>query len=201
LLKIYTQRNCKGISLKTQFLYLLVFLCRYLDIFWNFGSIYNEIMKLIFITSSAIIVYLMKFVEPYASTYESKVDSLNILFIILPCMLLALVVNDYFTATEILWTFSIYLEAVAILPQLVVVHEYARNQNGFVENLTSNYVVALGAYRALYIINWIYRFATEPGYSAWIVWVAGFIQTMIYVDFFYYFAKAQFKGEKMSLPI
>ena len=29
------------------------------------------------------------------------------------------------------------------------------------ENLTSHYVFALGAYRGLYLLNWIYRYMTE----------------------------------------
>ncbi len=41
--------------------------------------------------------------------------------------------------TQVLWTFSIYLEAVAILPQLVLMQ---RTQN--IDNLTANYVALLG---------------------------------------------------------
>lgn len=97
---------------------------------------------------------------------------------------------------QILWTFSIYCEAVAIMPQLVILTRY-----GDVENLTANYVFSLGAYRGLYLLNWIYRYNTEPYYRAWIVWVAGIIQTALYVDFFYYYAKSKFRGEtNMSLP-
>ncbi len=33
-----------------------------------------------------------------------------------------------------------------------------------VEGLTGNYVACLGAYRALYIINWIYKAYAHPGY-------------------------------------
>jgi hypothetical protein len=51
---------------------------------------------------------------------------------------------------QALWTFSIYLEALAILPQLIVLQRYRE-----VENLTSNYIFFLGAYRALYILNWV----------------------------------------------
>ena len=40
---------------------------------------------------------------------------------------------------QVLWTFSIYLEAVAILPQLVLMQ---RTQN--LDNLTANYVALLG---------------------------------------------------------
>ena len=58
-----------------------------------------------------------------------------------------------------LWQASIYLEAVAILPQLTVI---MRTQN--IDNLTSNYIALLGAYRAFYILNWIYRYFTEENY-------------------------------------
>ena len=40
---------------------------------------------------------------------------------------------------QILWTFSLYLEAVAILPQLVLLQ---RTQN--IDNLTGNYILLLG---------------------------------------------------------
>ena len=45
LLKIYTSKNCNGLSLKTQFLYVVVFCTRYLDLMFSFISLYNEIMK------------------------------------------------------------------------------------------------------------------------------------------------------------
>lgn len=51
----------KGISFKTQALYVVVFVARYLDLFTgDFVSIYNTFMKLFFIGSSAYILYLMK---------------------------------------------------------------------------------------------------------------------------------------------
>ena len=50
---------------------------------------------------------------------------------------------------QVLWTFSIYLEAVAILPQLILLQ---RTQN--IDNLTGNYVALLGSYRAFYVLNW-----------------------------------------------
>eukprot|EP00457_Paulinella_chromatophora_P011741 gb/GEZN01011899.1/.p1 GENE.gb/GEZN01011899.1/~~gb/GEZN01011899.1/.p1 ORF type:complete len:244 (+),score=27.61 gb/GEZN01011899.1/:64-732(+) len=203
LLKIVSVKNCRGISLKTQALYLLVFITRYLDIFYTFHlSVYNFVMKIIFIGSSGMIVWLMAFKRPYCDTYEKKKDSFNVLFVIIPCAVLALLVNEYFSPVEVLWTFSIYLEAVAILPQLIVVHACAKDTQGFVENLTSHYVFSLGSYRALYIINWIYRYYTEPYFSQWIVWIAGAVQTAFYIDFFYFYITAQVTGKQhMSLPI
>jgi ER lumen protein retaining receptor len=139
--------------------------------------------------SSCLIVYWIKFKEPYCRSYDPKVDTVPLVYIIAPCAILALLINDYFGVFEVLWTFSIDLEAVAIVPQLVVVHAFAKAHNGFVESLTSDYVFCLGGYRAMYLFNWIYRLATEPGYSNWIVWVAGIVQTGIYCDFFYYYVK------------
>jgi ER lumen protein retaining receptor len=158
-------------------------------------------MKIIFIATSFAIVYLMKFKRPINQTYDKATDNFNLAFLIVPCFLLSLVINEYFTFTEVLWTFSIYLEAVAIVPQLVVIHKFAAQQNGFVETLTSHYVFCLGGYRAFYLINWIYRFFTEPGYRNWIVWIAGVVQTAIYCDFFYYYLIARIEGKHMALPI
>jgi len=195
------QKNCRGISLKTQLLYLVVFVCRYLDLFYNFSSLYNSLMKIIFIGSSGAIVYVMSARPPICDTYDKKADSFNLLFLIIPCTVFALIFNEYFSPIEILWAFSIYLEAVAIVPQLIMVHDYAGKHQGFVENLTTNYVVTLGAYRALYLLNWIYRLITEEGYRNWIVWIAGLVQTAIYCDFFYYYIKAWINNKSFSLPI
>ena len=80
---------------------------------------------------------------------------------------------------QILWTFSIYLESVAILPQLFMI-----SKTGEAETITSHYLFALGLYRALYILNWIYRFYFE-GFFDLIAVVAGCVQTILYCDFFY----------------
>ena len=81
--------------------------------------------------------------------------------------------------TQILWTFSIYLESVAIMPQLYMV-----SKTGEAESITSHYLFALGSYRALYLVNWVYRYYFEGFYDI-IAVVAGCVQTILYCDFFY----------------
>ena len=83
------------------------------------------------------------------------------------------------SVVQVLWSFSIWLEAVAIFPQL-----YMLQTTGEAETINAHYLAALGLYRALYLVNWIYRYYTE-GYVDWIVWIAGTIQTLLYADFFY----------------
>lgn len=84
-----------------------------------------------------------------------------------------------------LWAFSIWLESVAILPQLFMLQ-----RTGEAETITTHYLFALGAYRALYIPNWIWRFFTENHYWDPIPVIAGIIQTVLYSDFFWiYYTK------------
>ena len=195
LLRLRVHKNAAGLSLKTQELFLLAFVARYLDLFVSFGSVYNTIMKVIYIGCSALIVYMLRCLEPWKTTYDRSQDSfLHIKFAVAPCAVLALLIHQEFSVLEVLWTFSIYLEAVAIVPQLIVL---ARTQD--VENLTSNYVFLLGLYRALYLFNWIYRAATEMYYHhQWIVWISGLVQTALYVDFFYYYALSKYHNTKFN---
>ncbi|WOL05575.1 hypothetical protein Cni_G14304 [Canna indica] len=66
-------------------------------------------------------------------------DTFRHYFLIIPCLILALLIHHSFTIIEVCWTFSIYLEAVAILPQLLLLQ---RSRN--IDNLTGNYVFFLG---------------------------------------------------------
>lgn len=129
-------------------------------------------MKLVFLASSATIIYYMRFHRVVRTTYDRELDTFRSWLLIGPCFLLALVINQGFSAVEvidahndqevltcafvqddcdqstvlqILWAFSLYLEAVAILPQLVLLQ---RTQN--IDNLTGNYILLLGQVSAAY---------------------------------------------------
>lgn len=197
LLKLLASRSAAGISLKSQELFFLVFVTRYVDLFTHFVSLYNTVMKVLFLLFSGAIVYVIRCREPFRSSYDKSHDTfLHLKFAVLPCAILAVVFNEEFSIMEILWTFSIYLEAVAIIPQLILLQRH-----GEVENLTSNYVLLLGAYRGFYLLNWIYRAATEKSYHMiWLMFIAGMVQTALYVDFFYYYAMSKYHGKKMTLP-
>lgn len=108
--------------------------------------------------------------------------------------MLALLINNEFTIVEVLWTFSIYLESVAILPQLFLV-----SKTGEAESITSHYLFALGSYRGLYLLNWVYRYYAEDHYDL-IAIVAGLVQTILYCDFFYLYITKVLKGKKLQLP-
>lgn len=192
LLKIWTTRSCAGISGKSQVLFALTFIARYLDIVINYVSIYNTVMKIIYLAASIATVYFM-YVK-FKATYDHNHDTFRLEFLLVPAFVLSLIINHEFSFIEVMWTFSIYLESVAILPQLFMV-----SKTGEAETITSHYLFMLGSYRALYIVNWVYRYYTEGFYDI-IATIAGIIQTVLYCDFFYLYITKVLKGKKLQLP-
>ncbi|CAI0380257.1 unnamed protein product [Linum tenue] len=184
-----------GVSLKTQELYFLVFVTRYLDLFTHFISLYNTIMKLIYLGSAFSIIWYIRHHKLVRRSYDKDQDTFPGYFLILVSFALAVFVHEKLTFKEVMWTFSLYLEAVAILPQLVLLQ---RTRN--IDNLTGQYIFLLGSYRALYILNWIYRYLSEQRSIHWITWVSGVIQTLLYADFFYYYIQSWRKNVKLELP-
>ncbi|CAB4489271.1 ER lumen protein-retaining receptor 1 variant 2 [Rhizophagus irregularis] len=192
LLKIQKTRSCAGISFKTQLLYAIVFVTRYLDLFTTWISLYNTIMKIFFIASSIYILYLMKY--KFRATYDPILDTFRIEFLLGGSVILALIFNYDFIPMEILWSFSIFLESVAILPQLFML-----SRTGEAETITTHYIFALGGYRALYLCNWLWRYIFD-GHVEVYAWIAGVIQTALYSDFFYIYYTKVLHGKKFELP-
>ncbi|CAF2943486.1 unnamed protein product [Rotaria sp. Silwood2] len=81
---------------------------------------------------------------------------------------------------EYFWQFSIYLEMLAIIPQLSLIYK----QRTITKTMTY-YLVMLGSYRAFYVLNWTYRYNMEHYWEP-ISFFCGFIQTIIYIYFFIY---------------
>ncbi|TMS15300.1 ER lumen protein-retaining receptor 3 [Larimichthys crocea] len=119
LLKIWRSKSCAGISGKSQVLFALVFTTRYLDLFTVYISAYNTVMKVVFLALSYATVYLIYM--RFRKMYDSENDTFRIEFLLVPVIGLSFLENYAFTPMEILWTFSIFLEAVAIMPQLFMI--------------------------------------------------------------------------------
>ena len=79
----------------------------------------TKVMKVIYIALSIGTCYLIFF--KFKATYDGNHDSMRAEFLVVPAAGLACLINNDFSVLEILWTFSIYLEAVAILPQLFMI--------------------------------------------------------------------------------
>ncbi|KAI4174354.1 MAG: hypothetical protein LQ348_006389 [Seirophora lacunosa] len=195
LQKMKSSSSCSGISFKSQALYLMVYGTRYLDIFWTLttGSLWNITFKILFLACQSYVIYLM--LNDYKPTHDPNIDTFKVQYLLGGSAALAILVPYRYQLTEILWAFSIWLESVAILPQLFMLQ-----RTGEAETITTHYLFALGLYRALYILNWLYRYFAE-GYVDQIPWVAGTVQTILYSDFFWIYYTKVLQGKKFNLPV
>lgn len=82
-----------------------------------------------------------------------------------------------------MWTFSIYLETVAIVPQLYMSIKF--NQTSL---SIFTYILSLFLYRLLYILNWMYRYKTEGFYDK-NSYLGGIGEVIVYIIGLFWFIK------------
>jgi len=194
--KLHKTKNCRGVSCQTQEIYLLVFATRYLDLFMYFISLYNTLMKIAFICATVYIIYLMKLKAPINSTYaREKDDDFPHLLLIPFALVLTFIIHTEFSWWELSWSFSLWLEAVAIIPQISILNKTTK-----VEPFTAHYIASLGTYRFFYIINWIYRYYTEHTYC-WTSIITGILQSLLYADFLYLYFRNIKNTLNSDLPL
>ena len=183
-----------------------MFSFRYLDLFTTFYSLYNSVHKIFYTGATALVVYGMSCVEPAKSTYSASQDNMKIWMLLAPPFILAWLVYcfgsgvvdivedemevhfDRVDLIECLWTISICLEAVAMIPQLTI---YYRNRSLQTELRAA--IGFFGSYRLWYIFNWIYRSHTDRWYKHHhLVYICGVIQVLTYSDFFMYESRYEY---------
>ena len=117
---------------------------------------------------------------------------------------LAVVLTIFFHVTlenvkyyyDFLWSFSVWLEAFAIAPQLFIVYKKKE-----VEVITGSYMACLGVYKFFYVLNWIYMYIDKQSFVK-IKFIAGIIQLALYFDFlYYYFISGKVTANRIKLPV
>ncbi|OQE20060.1 hypothetical protein PENSTE_c014G01301 [Penicillium steckii] len=189
---IHRNKSAEGVSLLTQILYALVFFTRYLDLFssasWTFGTygagvLWNTPFKIMYLTSSSYLIYIIMRVYPRTRERERawKLGIWSVIgSVVTAPIAMAIAYRGFpsFWLSELFWTFSVVLESVCVLPQLLLLR-----QTTVPTVIDSYYLACLGSYRALYILNWLVRgFGSEKHWDP-IALIFGIIQTAFYVDF------------------
>jgi hypothetical protein len=195
-----------GVSLLTQLFYALVFVTRYTDLFRE-SSAWNYFFKIFFLLSSFYTIGVMRFVYP--RTREREVAWKLSALVLVVCLAISPFVMLIFNPANMrgfqevqsllsplashhprfhltgapkkqwLWVFSQVLESVCVLPQLLLLR-----QTTIPTVITSFYIVFLGSYRGLYVLNWIWRgLDTNDKKPNPVSIIFGIIQTALYLDF------------------
>jgi len=218
--KTFKSQRATGVSAKTLQLYCIVFFFRLTSIIRHEGYLpydksgdwlyhFIEIMALIFTASALYGVSV-----PFKSTYQADCDRFGefhvpsgygIVYLAAPILIIALCLHPNLNAdfvSDVAWTYAMYLESVAVIPQLYM---FQKQSNGVVELLTAHFVAALGFGRVMEFVFWIYSYhelatssgSTLPGYLAII---SQFAQLVLMVDFFWYYFAAVKNATPLVLP-
>ncbi|KAF7586944.1 hypothetical protein BBP40_007999 [Aspergillus hancockii] len=179
---IHRNKSAEGVSLLTQILYVMVFITRYLDLFLHKQVFYLVFFKLFYIISSFYIIFLMMKVYPRTRERERawKLAMGSIAVSLLLAPILVWIFKEMWPEhwfAEIWWTFSIVLESVCVLPQLLLLR-----QTTVPTVIDSYYLLTLGSYRAFYILNWLWRGFGDHHWEP-IADIFGVVQTAFYIDF------------------
>merc|ERR1712139_568163 len=147
---------------------------------------YLVVFKMTYIITSCIILGCFVMMD---NTYQRVNDTCNLSVILVPCITAALLLTNEYSALEILWTFSEFVEGFAMVPQYI----FCYREKGARDWGAGLYVISLGSYRVFYALNWIYKKFQMPHYSDIQSWIGGIIEILFFIDFLNY----RFTGNSM----
>ncbi|KAH0486522.1 MAG: hypothetical protein KVP17_000467 [Porospora cf. gigantea B] len=146
---------------------------------------------------STVIVYSCR--KRYVHTYDDNGDSINHLYIALPAFLLSLILHpslNAFMPADIAWTFALYLEALASLPQL-----FMFTREGKVEPFMSHFLGGQALSKVCSFVFWLstYQELNDPSKSmksyvgVWVI-VMQSLQLLVMGDFIYHYVRCLSRG-------
>ena len=156
-LKMETNRSARGVSLRMFECYLLLIVCRLFSIipfdgylpYDRSGDWLYQTVKVISLGLVALIVYMCR--KRFAASYEAQGDVFKHHYMVIACLVLALIFHpnlNAFMPADVCWTFALYLESVAVLPQLFMFHREKR-----VEPFTTHFLAGQAASRVCLSVN------------------------------------------------
>jgi len=210
-LKIRKQGGAKGISSRSLQLFVVVYMCRlystlqykgYLPVDRTGDWVYQacDVTALLVAFSVLLAVH-----GKHEQTYEKEQDTCGIFCFLVGGFVLAACVHPTLnsrTVPDIAWTFALYLESVAMIPQLYMMSK----KGGVVESFAGHFVACVFFSRLLMITFWLNSYPelriknsafNLPGYG---VLGAQLFQVVLFGDFMYYYLQSIRTSSSMVLP-
>nr|AET50555.1 hypothetical protein [Eimeria tenella] len=203
--KMEKSKSARGVSLKLFESYLLLTFARLCSIvpyegylpYDRSGNWVYQTLEGLSLLLSGFIVYSIRF--RFAASYDAAADNFPVFFLFAAALLLALLfhpsLNAFFPA-DVAWTFALYLESVAVLPQL-----FLFQKQGKVEPFTSHFLAAQALSQAISFIFWVSSYSELNGpqnsirsyVGLWVI-VVEFIQLVLMGDFIYHYIRCVSRG-------
>lgn len=204
-LQISASKNVAGISGKTLIMHATKLCCRLGTTLWLDGYLptdksgdwiyqVGDVLSLLMVLQILFCVYFK-----HKATHQPELDTLDIRNLIMVAFVLAVVVHpsmNAWTPFDILWTAHLYIDAVAMVPQLWLISKSGGQVSGF----TAHYIAATVLSSALSGLFWFYAMPelAEEGKGINLAGLAvngaHVVQLLLLLDFGYYYMKACLSG-------
>ena len=212
LLKVTDRQNVSGLSANTLICYSILLFARLTSTLFYPGYLPNDssgswlyqLSDIISMLICCLLIYLLYF--KYRETSDLILDNkIPFYFLVVPSYLLAVLVksnlnNNFFCDTN--WAFSMYLETVAIFPQILLFSI----KKGQIEKFTSHYVALCGLSRLFSLIFWWDTYdelkvtdSVFGNYAGYFIIGAQILQLLIMADYYYLYFKSILKGNEINI--
>ena len=212
LIKVTDRQTCSGLSVNTLIFYCILLFARLTSTLFypgylpsdSSGSWLYQLTDILSMVISFLLIYLIYF--KYRDTSDLMIDNkLPFYYLVIPCYILAIIIrsslnNNVFC--DINWAFSMYLEAFAIFPQILLFSI----KKGQIEKFTSHYVALCGLSRLFSLIFWwdTYDELTNNdtyfgNYVGYFIIGAQILQLLIMADYYYLYFKSILKGNEINV--
>jgi len=211
LLKVTNYQDCSGLSANTLICYAILLFARLTSTLFypgylpsdSSGSWLYQLSDIISFLICILLIYLIYF--KYRETSDIMSDGkIPFYILVLPSFILAIIfrssLNDNFFC-DVNWAFSMYLEALAIFPQILLF----TIKKGKIESFTSHYVALCGLSRLFSLIFWwdTYEELNTTDlyfgkYVGYFIIGAQILQLIIMADYYYLYFKSILKGQAIN---
>lgn len=210
-LQLVTARSSAGISARTLGLEALAMCCRLSSTLWLNGYLPVDasgdwVYQLVDIVSLVVISYVLyQMLTVRRGSYQATDDSFNVKPLVIGSLVLAVILHadmDHKPLFDILWTWGLFIDAVAMVPQLWLISK----NRGSVPAITSHYIATMAFSRLLSAIFWYLTME----YVACTPWIGSFnhgafgilfahaVHFLTLADFVYYYTRACLSGHLSS---
>merc|ERR1719456_683586 len=205
--QVQRQRGVRGVSMKSLVMQCIVYGLRLSSSTWLKGYIPTDetgdgLYQLLDICALGFCTYLtFCCAKKYKLSYQEDADSLEIRPIVMACAALAVLIHPDLNDRPLfdtLWTASLYIDSVAMVPQL-----WMMTRTGKAQALTSHYVAGMALSRARNFVFWFHGYpelallgedeeSEEPGsnVAGYAVVIAHVVQLALMADFVWCYVRA-----------
>jgi len=202
-LQISAKRSMRGVSMQTLLLDVMSLCCRLSSTMVKQGYLPVDatgdyVYQAADICSLLLVLYLLHLGwGEFSRTYQAEADDFSVAKLAIGALLLACICHadmNHSWAFDVLWTTSVYIDAVAAMPQLWMIAK----SGGAVEALTSHHIATLIVSRLFAGAFWFIArndLAFTPyiegwNHAAWGILGAYAVHLIVGADFAYYYIKA-----------